>query len=164
MSKYNLTNFGELDSDDLGEYYDTEITFNGRQIEVDITFDEKSIDLSKLKKINDWLINIQKLDELGLATIKEDFQSGNTVREYIEHHIIELDSDDLKNLLKQVKVGTTKEEKLLDVIKLKRVGFYPQTEERFVNLDYTLDNDLTDDLVVLDYTEDGELHYITVES
>src|SRR6478736_6336491 len=124
MSKYTLTNFGEIDAGDLEEYYDAEIIFNGRQIEVDITFDEKSIDLGKLKKINDWLTNIQRLDELGLATIKEDFQSGNTVREYIEYHIDELDSDDLKNLFKQVKAGTTKEEKLLYAIKLKRVGFY----------------------------------------
>jgi hypothetical protein len=164
MSKFTLTNFGEIDSDNLEEYYDAEITVNGRAIEVDITCDEKSLTLDKLNKINNWLADVQKLDELGLTTIKEDFVSGDTVREYIEHHLDELDSDDLKALINQAKDGKTKEEKLLYSIKLKRIGFYPHTEERFVNLDYTLDNDLTDYLVVLDFTEDGNLHYITLES
>ena len=164
MSKFTLTNFGEIDSDRLEEYYDAEITVGGRAIELDISFDEKTIAIDKLKKINSWLADIQKLDKLGLTTIKEDFVSGDTVREYIEHHLDELDSDDLKTLMNQETGGKTKEEKLLSSIKLKRIGFYPHTQERFVNLDYTLDNDLTDHLVVLDFTEDGNLHYITIES
>ena len=117
-----------------------------------------------MEKINNWLIDVQKLDKLGLTTIKKDFELGETVKEYIEHHLDELDEDDLQTLINQTKAGKTKEEKLLYSIKLKRIGFYPQTEERFVNLDYTLDNDLTDYLVVLDFTDDGKLHYITVES
>jgi hypothetical protein len=125
---------------------------------------KSQLEIDKLEKINSWLADIQKLDKLGLTTIKEDYISGNTVKEYIDHHIEELDSDDLKALLKQAKEGKTKEEKLLHSIKLKRIGFYPQTEERFINLDYTLDSDLTDYLVVLDFTEDGNLHYITLES
>lgn len=52
---------------------------------------------------------------------------------------------------------------MLSVLKLKRIGFYPN-DERFFNLDYTLDENLTDYLIVLDYTQDGELHYITLES
>lgn len=164
MSKFNLTNFGEVDADNLEEYYDAEIMVNGRTVEVDISLDEKSISIDKLEKINSWLTNVQKLDELGLATIKEDFVSGDTVKEYIEHHLEELDNDDIKDLMKQAKEGKTKEEKLLQSIKLKRIGFYPHTDERFVNLDYVLGNDLTDYLVVLDFTEDGNLHYITLES
>jgi hypothetical protein len=164
MSKYILTHFGEIDSDDLDEYYETELTVNGREVEVDINFEGKTIDLAKLNKLNEWLSNVTKLDELGLATVQEDFKIGETVKEYIEHHIEELDSDDLKALLKGAKQGTTKEEKLLSTIRLKRIGFYPHTDERFVNLDYTLDEDLTDYLVVLDFTEDGKLHYITLES
>ena len=164
MSKFTLTTFGEIDSDNLEEYYDAEVTVNGRAVDVDITFDEKSIAIDKLNKINSWLADVQKLDELGLTAIREDFVSGDTVREYIEHHLDELDIDDLKTLINQAKDGKTKEEKLIYSIKLKRIGFYPHTVERFVNLDYTLDNDLTDYLVVLDFTEDGKLHYITLES
>ena len=164
MSKYTLTNFGEIDTDNLEEYYDAEIFLNGRQIEMDITFDEKSISVDKLEKINQWLTNIQKLDELGITTIKDDFKNGNNVKEYIEHHLDELDNDDIETLISKATEGTTKEEKMLFSIKLKRIGFYPETEERFINLDYTLDNELTDYLVVLDFTEDGKLHYITMES
>jgi hypothetical protein len=43
MSKFTLTNFGEINPDDLEEYYDTEIIVDGRPVEVDISFDEKSI-------------------------------------------------------------------------------------------------------------------------
>ena len=163
MSKYNLTHIGEIDSENIEEYYETELTVNGRHIEVDLNFDEDSIDVSKLERINEWLSDVAKLDELGLAAVQADFKSGGTVREYIEHHLEELDADDLKELLKRAK-GATKEEKMLSVIKLKRIGFYPQTEERFFNLDYTIEGDLTDYLVVLDFTEDGKLHYITTES
>ena len=144
-----MTHFGEIDSDNLKEYYETELTVNGRQVEVDINFDEESIDASKLNKINQWLSNASKMDEIGLAIIQEDFKSGETVKEYIEHHLKELDNDDLKGLLKSAE-GSTKEDKMLSVIKLKRIGFYPQTEERFFNLDYTLEDELTDYLVVLD--------------
>lgn len=164
MTKYNLTHFGEIDLENLEEYYETEITVDGRQVEVDINFDEGSTDASTLNKINKWLSNASKLNEIGLATIQEDYKSGETVREYIEHHMEELDEDDLSQLLKSAKGGATKEEKILSAIKLKRIGFYPQTEERFLNLDYTLEGELTDYLVVLDFTEDGKLHYITTES
>ena len=127
MSKYTLTNFGEIDTDNLEEYYDAEIFFNGWQIEVEIAFDEKSINIDKLEKINQWLATIQKLDELGITTMKEDFEKGGNVKEYIEHHLEELDSDDIETLISKVNVGTTKEEKMLSSIKLKRIGFYPQT-------------------------------------
>ncbi len=131
---------------------------------MDISFDDKNIDTQKLAKINEWLSNPEKLDQLGISTINEDFKTGETVNEYIEHHLEELDSDDLKRLLNQANVGLTDKEKLLHLISLKRIGFYPDSDERFVNLDYSFDSEMTDYLVVLDYTEDGQLHYITVES
>lgn len=164
MSKFVLISFGEIDSSNLDEYYDTEVVVDGNVIELDISFDEASIDIDKLKKINSYLEDIQKLDQLGLSTIKKDFESGEMVKEYIKHHLEELDDDSLNGLMKQTKAGKTNEEKLLYSLKLKRIGFYPHTKERFVNLDYSLDNDLTDYLVVLDFREEGTLHYITLES
>jgi hypothetical protein len=164
MSKITLVNFGVLDSDQLEEYYDTEIQFDNRSIDVDINFENDSIAIEKLEKINSWLTDIEKINNLGLMAIRHDFATSNTVKEYIEHHLDELDSDDLKKLLNQGALGITKEEKLLSILKIKRIGFYPDTEERFLSLDYTLDKDLTDYLVVLDFTEDGNLYYITLES
>lgn len=164
MNKFNLIYFGDLSPENLEEYYNSEITINGRVVEIDISFDYNYIVIDKLQKVNHWLTDIQKLDELGLKSIKKDFIAGKRVKEYLNYHLKELDENDLSILIKQAKDGNTKEEKLLNSIRLKRIGFYPHTNERFVNLDYTLDNDFTDDLIVLDFTEDGNLYYITLES
>lgn len=164
MSKYILTHFGEIDSDNLEEYYEAELEVNGRQVESDINFDEESIHVFKLQKTNDWLSGLSKLDELGLAALQEDFKSAETVREYIQHPLAELDSDDIKGIVKGAKKGATRDEKMLSAIKLERVGFYPHEEFRFITLDYTLNGDLTDQLIVLGFTADGKLHYITLEN
>jgi hypothetical protein len=164
MSKFTVTAFGELDADNLEEYYDVELNFNSRVIEVDISFDKKSIDRKVLEKMNQILADVQRLDQLGQNEIKRDYLSGERVKSYIDYHLNELDSIDFEILIDQAQTGSIKEEKLLDLLRLKRIGFYPDTYVRFVSLDYTLANDVTDELLVLDFTEDGHLHYITVES
>lgn len=164
MSTYTLPYLGEVAIDSPEGYYDAEAVLDGRTIEVDITFEEKTIDVAKLSLVNSWLSDIQRIDRLGLAALQEDFRTGETVQEYIQHHLDELDSDDLKDLLKTAKAGSNKKQKMLSLIRLKRIGFYPDAAERFISLDYKLDEELTDYLIVLDFTEEGKLHYLTTES
>lgn len=164
MAKYSLAGFDEIDLDNLEEYYESEGRINGHTIEIDLNFDEASIDEGRLEKVQNWIANLSELNRIGIAAIAEDFKSGKTVKEYIRFHLEELDESDLKALLKGANKKMLTDQQVLSVLKLKAVIFNPHSTERFITLDYTIDEDLTDQLIVIDLLIDGQVEYVTIES
>jgi hypothetical protein len=164
MAKYNITGFEELDLENLEEYYEGEGQLNGDTIAIDLHFEDLSVAEEKVKKVEHWVNNLSKLNDIGVAAIAEDFKSGDTVREYIQHHLEELDEKNITTLLEKTNRQMPQEEQMLSALKLKGIIFSPQTEENFITLDYTLDEELTDYLVVVDITAEGHVNYITMES
>jgi len=160
---YTLPYFGEIAPDKLDNYYDAELSYKGREIDTDIMSESGAVDVSVLEKIAYWLSDIARLDTLGMGILRTDFDSGSDVHEYIEIHQEELKKSDLKKLMKGSK-GDTEEEKLLAAIELRRIGFSPETPERFITLDYSFDPEITNYLLVLDLDPDGALRYMTMES
>lgn len=51
MKEYTLPHFGPLSTENLEEYYDVNIDFKGNEIQVDLNFENKNIELSKLNKV-----------------------------------------------------------------------------------------------------------------
>jgi hypothetical protein len=47
MANYSLSHFGDLDLQNLEEYYDVEIDFNEQKIQIDLNFENKSIDTKR---------------------------------------------------------------------------------------------------------------------
>lgn len=164
MSTYNLPPFGELDMEALDSYYDADIDFEGRTIQLDLNFEEETIDAKRLDMVQQFITRLSEFNKNNLVSIHEDFDDGDTVKEYIEHHLEELASEDLGELIDSNNKKISRDLQLLARLQLVRVGLYPGSDEQFATFDYSIGQELTNYLVVLFTNEKGELDYMTMES
>jgi hypothetical protein len=166
MAMIKIPHFGPLDPQSLEEYYDTEIDFNGNQIQVDLNFGSSSIDPAKLETVKAFIDNVRIHDIRNKQFIDDDYKNedGDTVKTYLEHHLEELGEDELAELIEPGTKSSEHEKQLLKKLRLVRVGIYPEGEDQFAIFDYSLGQDITDYLVVINTDENGNLVYMTMES
>lgn len=157
---YTLEPFGQLDTTSLEDYYETEITLDGATVELDLNFDSTTADSAILNRVADFIKRIPSLLPANLQAIRADYENGDTVKEYIHHHLDM--SDDFK--LPDTTKNLSNEERLLAALHLRRIGLYPENDDHFAIFDYGLDEELTQYLVVLFVNEDGSLDEMTMES
>jgi hypothetical protein len=164
MSTYNLPPFGDLETEALDSYYDVDIDFEGRTIQLDLNFEEDTIETKRLDMVKDFIARLSEFNKKNLVSIHEDFDDGDTVKEYIEHHLEELTKEDLAALIDNNNKKVSQDLQLLGRLQLVRVGLYPGSDEQFATFDYSIGQELTNYLVVLFTNEKGELDYMTMES
>ena len=166
MAEYTLPHFGNLPTENLEEYYDVDIEFNGNQIQIDLNFETKTIDTLTMDKVKNFIENIDKFDKLNKTYILNDYndEDGDTVKFYLEHHLEEVGKDELSTLINFDDSKTEPEQQLLTKLKLVRVGLYPTSEDNFAIFDYSIGEEITNYLVVINTDENGELDYMTMES
>lgn len=166
MANFNLPHFGPVDPNDLEAYYDVAISFGGRQIEIDLNFESKTIDLKQLETVQHFIDNIRIFDINNKGFIAADYnqKDGDTVKFYLRHHLEELGTAELAALLPAGSKKPEHEKLLLQKLHLVRVGIYPDSLDQFAVFDYSLGKDITNYLVVLFTDENGNLDYMTMES
>jgi hypothetical protein len=164
MPKFKVNHFGALDTNSLEEYYEVTIPFKDKSISIDLNFDEDTVSESKLKVVNLFLEQLQLQDSVAKLAIQKDYKDGNAVAEYIEHHLDVLTSEELNAVFASIDATLSNEDNILAALHLKRVGFYPDEENQFAVFDYTIDKELTDYLVVVNFRKDGKIDHITMES
>lgn len=165
MGNFKLPYFGNLDPASLEEYYDSDIDYNGIKIQIDLNFEDKTIDVKRLETAKQFIDNLRIHDLNNKKYIQNDFDNnGSTVPFYLEHHIEELPTDDLNQLVGAGTKAADQPKHLLKKLHIVRVGLYPDSVEQFAVFDYSIGKDLTDQLVVIFTDENGNLDYITMES
>jgi len=166
MPSIKLPHFGTLDSASLEEYYDANIEYNNTEIQIDLNFESKTIDITRLELVKHFIDNIRIHDLNNKKLIQQDFddEDADTVRTYIEHHQEELASDDLEELTGSGTKSADLPPALLNRLHLVRVGLYPGNDEQFATFDYSIGTELTNHLVVLFTDQNGNLDYMTIES
>ena len=166
MTEYTLPHFGQLAIENLEEYYDVDIVFNGNEIQIDLNFENKAIDIATMDKVKNFIENIEKFDILNKNYILDDYndEEGDTVKFYLEDHLEEIGKDELSTLINFDDTTIELEQQLLAKLKLVRVGLYPESEDNFAIFDYSIGQDITNYLVVINTDENGQLEYMTMES
>ncbi len=166
MAEYTLPHFGILPTENLEEYYDVDIDFNGNEIQIDLSFENKSIDTLTMDKVKNFIEKIDKFDELNKTYILNDYndEDGDTVKFYLEHHLEEVGKEELSKLINFDDTTAEPEQQLLTKLKLVRVGLYSHDNENFAIFDYSIGQEITNYLVVINTDEKGELDYMTMES
>ncbi len=162
LSKY----FGEFELADPEEWYETEIEFNERTLEVLMTCssEAKNIDQTFLQTIDDFIDNFSDNEKLVRLSFIDDFKNGGETKTYIDSQIENQESEEIENLIDRADEKLNNAEKLLSVINLLRVVFYPEKEDRmFAIFDYTISEDLTDELLVFKLYKDKK-NRICIES
>ena len=126
----------------------------------------KRLNSARLQVVQHFIENIRIHDLKNRKYIETDFndEDGDTVREYLEHHIEELATDELNDLIGANTKSADQPALLLKKLKLVRVGLYPDSKEQFAIFDYSIGQELTDYLVVINTDENGNLDYMTMES
>lgn len=166
MATYKLPHFGQLDPVNLDEYYDVGIDFNGKEIQIDLNFENKTIGIKRLDMVGRFLEKLNEFDEKNKKYMEQDYkdEEGDTVRTYIEHHLQEIDKDELNELVdfdnKLIEPAT----QLMEKLQLVRVGLYPDAEDQFATFDYSIGEEFTNYLVVINIDAKGKLDYMTMES
>lgn len=166
MANITLPHFGSIDPTDLEEYYDASIDLNGTSIEVDLNFDEHSIDTKRLEMITKFIDNLRIHDLNNKKHIESDFNKAGegTVKLYVEHHLEELGENELGPLINTAAPAAEQQQQLVKKIQLVRLGLYPESTGQFATFDYSIGKDITDQLVVIVTDENGNLEDITMES
>jgi hypothetical protein len=166
MANYSLPHFADIDTDNLEEYYDVDIDFNGQEIQIDLNFENKSIDPKRLDIARRFIQSISEFDKKNKEYIEQDYndEECDTVKTYVEHHLGEIGKDELGDLVNSDDEETNPEIQLMKSLHLVRVGLYPDSEDQFAIFDYSIGQDLTQYLVVINTNENGELDYMTMES
>lgn len=164
---YTLPYFGEINLEQLEEYYDT-TTATG--IKLDLNFEHARIDTQKADLIKLWLSDLEQLDAQNIAAIQHDYQTGESeTQDYIRFYIEELGEEELAGIVGNADSDEEKSAALLDKLRLERVGFYPDGKYGTTSLaifDYTIDIDgePCNQLLVIKWNEQRELAEITWES
>jgi len=166
MAKYLLPHFPTLDTSTLDEYYDVDIDFNGKKIQIDLNFERKSIDIKRMDKVKEFIEKLADYDKENKIYIDQDYKDKDcdTVKTYIDYHIEEIEKDDLSHLIDFNDELTSPETQLIRKLHLVRMGLYPDSIEDFAVFDYSVDKELTDQLVVIKTDENGKFDYMTMES
>ncbi len=166
MAQLETKHFGKIDLKKPNEWYETEIELNGKVIEVLITYSKTALNVDQeiLQNIDNFIDNLNTNETKIRHVIHDDFkQKGNTAY-YIENQIEEQDKNDISRLIRNADKKLTKKEKLLSVLTLLRIVFYPEKEDNvFAVFDYTIDEEITDDLLAVKFYKDNSIS-IDIES
>jgi len=165
MANYTLPPFGNLDIDLLEDFYHVDIELNGNDVQLDLNFDETSIDPAKLELAKSFIEKLDTFDKQNKVLIQQTYtnEEDDVVKKYVEHHLKELDDETLSGLIDFDNTSIEPAQQLVNKLKLVRVGLYPETEPQFATFDYSIGTDLTDYLVVVNTNQLGELDYMTME-
>lgn len=164
MSEYTLAYFGEINADALKEYYEADLELDGRVIRIDLNFESKILDKQTTEQIKFFIENIARFAHQNKSLIQQDLETKNdsVVKSYIDVHIEELGKDFLEQL--EISDKSNPAQQLLERLHLKRIGIYPDDKLCFGVFDYTIDNEKTDNLIVLKTDCRGNLDDIYWES
>ena len=166
--KYKLPYFEEIDLNQLEEYYNVEIDNKSHKIGIDLNFKAKKIEAQLFDKVKKIIENIESEDSKNRTYITSDFkdENGDAVKEFLEFHIEEL-AEELSGIVNFEDKSNSPEKQLLEKLKLVRIGFYPDGEygtDSFIIFDYTVDRELSDQIIVVNVDKEGKLINLAWES
>ncbi|EJL64854.1 DUF2004 domain-containing protein [Flavobacterium sp. CF136] len=157
--------FKEIDINKTEELYNVSVEINGMLISLDLNFYEESVPLKTIKKAVDFLQKLSEFEIIAKNKIIEEFNTGNVVKDYIAHHLKELDSEGLKILgINSFEDSETQTKIMFDKIHLKRIGIYPEDSGSYGVFDYTINDYLTQYLIVARFDRNRNLVEIVEES
>lgn len=160
-----LKYFGEINLSKTEEYIDVSVDINGNEVSLYLNFVEEEISKKTIESITDLLNELPKMEEVAHQYIISDLKEGGTVKDYIEHHLEEFSIAELKLLsIENADAKDLQIRKFLDQIHLKRIGFYLEESDSIVIFDYTINDDLTQYIIVVTFDSRGGIIDINMES
>lgn len=163
IQKKQIAYFGEIDINPPEEENVCEVILDKKKICLDLNFFEGVPEYDWLNEYENYANNLLQYKKVIDDYIVKEYDSNGKVKEYIDFHIEELDKSSLDKILRKTDPNTTLEKRLLSVLTLERVGFYPG-ENDYAVWDYTIGKNVTDLLIVVVTDNNGNIKEITTEN
>lgn len=166
MSKIELPFFGIIDTENVASYTDVTVNFQGKEISIDLNFDQKTTTSQVLNKCKAFLEQLDAWEKQNQSSIDRDYltREYDTVKEYLEHHLEEIPEYELFQLIDKDNQSKSYIEQLREKLSLKRLGLYPEQGKSFATFDYSIGVEITQYLVVIVTDENGVLQQMMMES
>ena len=165
MKKYTLPYFGELDFSGGEDFYEVEATVGGLSLSLDIDFEGETPSPEALKHVEQFLLQLPiSLDKAKACINQELGRTPGFVVDYVSFFKDAIEENgDVDDYIDKSNTDESIEQQLLNRLYLLRVGIYP-SGGAFAILDYTIDEEYTDDLLVVYLSKNGEVEGTTIES
>lgn len=160
----NISPFGNIDKDNLEEYYESRMQISGCDIEIDLNFDAETIDDESLMFVSRFIGKLELMAANAFQAVLNDFELGDKSEaafDYWQHCIDELSSDELESLFGMVDMS---KDVFFNGLSLYRVGLYPEELEAFAVFDIRLPEEYTDYLIAVTLDLQGRIVSIDMES
>ena len=113
--------------------------FAGNPIDLDVHF--KQVSDAFIEKVAQVLKNLPNIHQIGLAALKQDFQEGEILQDYIEEWKEDIffqifEEHEFENFISQTDPSKSIEERLLSLIRLVRIGIYAESPTSFITIDF----------------------------
>lgn len=164
MALLKLPYVGIIDSEALDTLYEAEASLNGKDFSIDLNFENKQAETDVIDTIRHFIDNIRIHDINNKKKIEFDFFEEDTVVEYIQHHLDELATADVEDLIGRNVKPDMQAESLMKKMHLVRVGIYPESKDTFAIFDYSPGKELTDHIIAIDTDKNGNFIQLNWES
>ena len=146
------------------DYLETTIEFQNREIQLDINTDAVLGKDSWVKEYEEYISKLEVFKEKIDKEIIKDFENDGITKEWVDFHSEELiESIEENGTLDSCDKNLPVDRQILSALKLNRIGIYPKYEDYAV-WDYILDDEISDEILVIVTDKDGEIIDITWES
>ena len=160
-----LKYFGKINLNKTDDYVDVIIEVNGNEISLDLNFTEESVPEKIMEPTIRFLEDLDETESIAHNQIIYDFKNGRAVNDYIEHHIKEFSDFELQSIGIDPAISfEEKKQQFLNKIHLKRIGIYPEEWDSLAIFDYTISDELTQYVIVVQFNSDGKIVDVYVES
>lgn len=149
------------------DYLETTIEFQNREIQLDINTDAVLGKDSWVKKYEEYISKLETFKEKIDKEIIKDFENDGITKEWVDFHSEELiESIEENGTLDSCDKNLPIDRQVLSILKLNRIGIYPGYEDEgyYAIWDYILDDEISDQILVIVTDKNGEIVDITWES
>jgi hypothetical protein len=167
MPTFELPNVGAVDfPGGTNGYWQFELPMRGGDVPVDINANGDAFTRDMLAEIEIFIADAIRFDEIARDAFKAEFaeKPEGTVGTYLSHHAEELGEKDLLKIFDTADPDDLTIDHLLDALQLKRIGLYPGADGYCAAFDYTIDEEATDYILVVEFDSDGEVYGISMDS
>ncbi|MEO6488423.1 MAG: DUF2004 domain-containing protein [Ferruginibacter sp.] len=165
MATIKIPYIGTIDSSSVEEYYYAVMSLNNIEVQIDLNFEAITIDVKRLEIVKHFIENIRIHDLNNKKYLHQDFNKHDEpTSTYIGHHLEELGTDDLHDLVGSSSKTSDHPKLLLNKLYLMRVGLYPESETEFAVFDYSVGKELTNYVVAINTDDNGNISSLAMES
>ena len=145
--------FGNIDLENVQDYYSATIKLQGRDVEIDLNFESNVIDSKILESVSEILENIETQVTKAFDAISNDYDldtESETARFYLQHHLDEFSKEEIHGIFGN---ETINKDSFMNSLNLQRIGIYPEDEEEFLIFDIQFPEKITNYLMAVTFND-----------